>query len=52
MEKIETSLITGDNFTHNINEEQNIPLSIFNTSTHPAEIKAHNAFNDQFQITA
>jgi len=51
MEKIETSLITGDNFTHNINEEQNIPLSIFNTSTHPAEIKAHNAFNDQFQIT-
>ncbi len=51
MEKIETALITGDNFTHDINKEQNIPLSIFNTSTHPAEIKAHNEFDEQFEIT-
>ncbi len=50
MDKIETSLITGDSFTHNIDDDPNIPLSIFDSGTHPSEIKCHNEFNDQFEI--
>ena len=51
MNKIETALHTGDNFAHDINGQQNIPISMFNDATHPAEIKCHNEFEGQFEIT-
>jgi len=51
MNKIETALHTGDNFAHDINGQQNIPISMFNDATHPAEIKCHNEFEKQFEIT-